>query len=91
MDTEKTANGAGESSPAPDGSAHHPAEYVYGMAPRTDATDKGLANRNAREQYIIMRAHARALEIELQEALEREHGADCGCQDCRDKYDRDEE
>jgi hypothetical protein len=43
----------------------HPAEYVYGMAPRTDATDRGLANRNVSEQYIIMRAHARALEIEL--------------------------
>lgn len=50
--------------------AHHPAEYVYGMAPRTDATDKGLANRSGREQYIIMRAHARALEIELIEAIQ---------------------
>jgi len=45
----------------------HPAEYIYGMATRTDATDKGLANRNPHEQYIIMRAHARAVEIELAE------------------------
>lgn len=41
------------------------ADYVDGMAPRTDATDKGLANRSPRQQYIIMRAHARGLEIEL--------------------------
>ena len=50
------------------GSAPHPADYVTGMAPRTDATDKGTANLNARHAYIIMRAHARALEIELREA-----------------------
>lgn len=53
--------------------APHPAEYVPGMAPRTDAADQGTANLNPRHAYIIMRAHARAMEVELIEMEQREN------------------
>ena len=40
-------------------------DYVDGMAPRTDMMVMVLASKNPRLQYIMMRAHARALEKEL--------------------------
>jgi hypothetical protein len=66
MDTEKTNVGAGESSPAPDGSAED-VMYVEGMAPRVDKLDAFLSGESPRYQYIVMRAYARGLEIDLRE------------------------
>ena len=43
-------------------------EYHEGMAPRTDALNRSLCNNAPRHQYLMMRAHARALEIELRKA-----------------------
>ncbi len=39
--------------------------YVAGMAPRVDKLEAFLANKPPRHQYIVMRAYARGLEIEL--------------------------
>jgi hypothetical protein len=66
MSSEKPIVGAGESSPAPDGSAED-VMYVVGMAPRVDKLEAFLANKPPRHQYIVMRAYARGLEIELRE------------------------
>jgi len=56
-----------------DCSAPHPADYVDGMAPRTDALERSFAGKGPHyRQYHLMLAHARALEIELREAQNAE-------------------
>lgn len=41
--------------------------YVEGMAPRVDKLDAFLSGESPRYQYIVMRAYARGLEIDLRE------------------------
>jgi len=43
----------------------HPAEYVDGMAPRTDIVSRCDVNSCYSKRFYMMRAHARALEIEM--------------------------
>jgi len=58
------------SSPPSDGSVpddEYWPDYVEGTCPRTDALTRSLCNNAPRHQYLMMRAHARALELELRE------------------------